>query len=98
MGNVKVEFDGHVFDSKRECSRYIQLRMLLVAGEITDLNLQVPYELNEGGTHSLKYVADFVYIRNGSEVIEDSKGYKTVVYKKKRKLMLKLYGIEILET
>ena len=97
-GNKKVDYDGYIFDSQKECARYLELKMLVAIGEVTDLKLQVPYELNEGGTHSYKYIADFVYMRGGKEVVEDVKGYKTVIYKKKKKLMLKIYGIEILET
>jgi hypothetical protein len=37
--------DGKVFDSKREAGRYEQLRLLEKAGEITNLRLQVPFEL-----------------------------------------------------
>ena len=96
--NVKVEFDGFIFDSIKERNRYIELRMLLTAGEVANLRLQVAYELNEGGSHSLKYVADFVYLRNGQEIVEDVKGFRTAVYRKKRRLMLQIYGIEILET
>ena len=96
--NVKVEFDGFIFDSIKERNRYIDLRMLRTIGEITNLRLQVAYELNEGGSHSLEYVADFVYIRNGQEIVEDVKGYRTQVYRKKRRLMLQIFGIEILET
>ena len=97
--SVKVEFDGKVFDSQKECSRYIALRALLKAGEIKDLQCQVEFELNEGGSHSVKYVADFVYFltKTGEMVVEDVKGFKTVVYKKKRKLMLEQYKIEIKE-
>ena len=96
--NVKVEFDGITFDSQKEANRYVNLRMLHKAGLIQDLRLQKEYELNEGGSYSLKYVADFVYIRDGREIVEDVKGFKTAVYKKKRALMLKVHGIEILET
>lgn len=95
--NVKVELDGHVFDSIKECNVYIQLRMLLRANEITDLRLQVPYELNEGGSHSLKYIADFEYIENGIKKTVDAKGFKTVSYKKKKRLMQKVHGISIIE-
>lgn len=98
-GNKGVEFDGKKFDSKRECARYIHLRVLLKQGLISDLRLQVPYELNEGGTHSLKYLADFVYKdETGKEVVNDSKGCRTAVYKKKKRLMKQIYNIEILET
>ena len=96
--NVKIEFDGFIFDSLKERNRYVELRMLQTAGEITNLALQVPYELNEGGSHSLKYEADFVYLRKGIEIVEDVKGFRTAVYRKKRRLMLQIFGIKILET
>lgn len=44
------------------------------------------------------YTADFVYIRNGKTVVEDCKGFRTDVYKIKRKLMLWVHGIRIYET
>ena len=96
--NIRVELDGHKFDSKKEANRYIALQMLQTAGEISNLRLQVPYELNEGGSHSLKYVADFVYLKNGVEIVEDVKGFRTAVYLKKKKLMKKLHRIYIFES
>ena len=98
--NEKVEWGGEVFDSKREYSRYRDLLLLVKAGEITLPKRQVVYELNEGGTHSYKYVADFVYIevKTGKTTVEDCKGFRTREYKKKRKLMKKIYNIIILET
>ena len=95
--NVKVEFDGKIFDSQKECNVYVGLRMRLIAGEINNLQLQVPYSLNEGGTFSYTYIADFQYIENGKIIVSDCKGFLTNVYKKKAKLMLKIYGITILE-
>ena len=44
------------------------------------------------------YVADFVYVRDGETVVEDSKGFRTADYKIKRKLMLWVHGIRIKET
>ena len=43
------------------------------------------------------YYADFVYTKNGREVVEDTKGMRTEVYKIKKKLMLQVYGIRIKE-
>lgn len=43
------------------------------------------------------YIADFVYRQGGELVVEDSKGFRTEVYKIKRKLMLYIYGIRIRE-
>ena len=42
---TKVEIDGHKFDSKHEANRYLELKLLERAGEISDLRLQVEYEL-----------------------------------------------------
>jgi hypothetical protein len=99
FNNNKVEYDGHVFDSNKEYMRYHELLLLQKAGEIGQLRLQVPYELNEGGTHSYKYIADFVYIdRIKGKVVEDTKGFLTKEYKKKRRLMKKLFNIKIKET
>lgn len=46
----------------------------------------------------VKYVADFVYVSGGHEVVEDVKGMRTREYIIKRKLMLWVHGIRILET
>lgn len=46
----------------------------------------------------LSYVADFVYTEDRKRIVEDSKGFKTPEYKIKRKLMLWIHGIRILET
>ena len=45
------------------------------------------------------YVADFVYYdKNGRLVVEDFKGFKTDLYKLKKKLMKYIYNIDIKET
>lgn len=43
------------------------------------------------------YLADFVYIRDGEVIVEDTKGIRTKDYIIKRKLMLYLLGIRIQE-
>lgn len=105
-GNQKVTYDGIKFDSKRECARYQQLKLLERVGKISDLRLQVPFVLAARvkysnalkATPAMKYVADFVYLdENGQPVVEDSKGFKTPEYKIKRHLMLDRHGIEVRE-
>lgn len=102
--NKKTECDGIMFDSKREAARYRELKILLTVGEISDLRLQVPYELvpafkvGSKTFRAIKYVADFVYRdKNGNEVVEDSKGMRTDVYKLKKKLMAYIHHIVIQE-
>lgn len=102
--NIRIEVDGLKFDSKKEYKRYTELKLLERGGLISDLRLQVPFELvpaQPGGLRSerpLTYVADFVYYdkEKGLQVIEDTKGVKTDLYIVKRKLM-KLAGHEIVE-
>lgn len=99
-GNVKTEVDGIVFASAKEAARYVQLRYLLNAKLISDLELQVEFELNEGGTHSLIYRCDFCYMENGELVVEDVKSpftAKMATYKKKKRLMWEQHGIKIKE-
>lgn len=43
------------------------------------------------------YIADFVYVKDGERIVEDTKGMRTPDYIIKRKLMLKVYGIRIHE-
>lgn len=43
--NHKVKIDGEVFDSKREARRYSELKLLQLAGKITNLERQVKYVL-----------------------------------------------------
>lgn len=95
-GNKKTEVEGMKFDSKKEAKRYKELRLLLKSGEIGFLARQVQYELNEGGSHSLIYIADFQYTtKEGELIVEDVKGVLTREFKKKRMLMKKIHGIDI---
>ena len=102
--NKKTCVGNKVFDSKKEAARYVELQALLKAGEISDLQLQVPYELMpsfklDGETYrGIKYVADFVYKdKQGNTIVEDAKGMRTEVYKMKRKLMAYVHKIKIKE-
>lgn len=104
MGNVKTVQDGQVFDSGQESRRYTELKLLEKAGEITNLRTQVKYKLipkqdKPGGGYErpVTYTADFVYFKNGHEVVEDSKGHRTQQYVIRRKLMLWVHGIQVQE-
>lgn len=103
-GNRKVIRDGIEFDSVKECQRYCELKLMQRAGLISDLQLQVPFELiptqridGKVVERAVNYVADFVYQQDGVQVVEDTKGYKTPEYIIKRKLMLWVHGIRIKE-
>lgn len=97
-GNKKVEVDGIKFDSKKEAKRYGELKWLAETGQISELELQKSFRLEVNNYLIAHYRADFVYYECGKRIIEDCKGFRTPVYKLKKKLMLAIYGIEIRET
>ena len=100
----KTVVDGIQFDSAREAKRYTRLRALEDEGKIQHLRLQVPFELVpsfecDGVKYrEMRYVADFVYVRDGKVVVEDCKGFKTPEYKLKKKLMAYVNHINIYES
>ena len=79
--------------------------MLLKAKEIQNLRRQVSYEIipaqiSPSGKKErpTKYLADFVYeTKDGKTIVEDVKGAVTPEYRLKRKLLLHVHGIEIME-
>lgn len=102
-GNKKTVVDGITFDSIKESERYFFLKH---DKNIRNLKLQPKFELHEAfevdtlqsdGTikktreRAICYVADFEYDEGDWHVVEDVKGWKTQVYKLKRKLFIKKY-------
>lgn len=104
--NKKILVDNIVFASKKEAKRYNELKMLEKAHIISNLELQKTFELqpkyvNCIGQHirAITYVADFYYFDNEKQqyVIEDTKGFRTEVYKIKKKLFEYKYDMIIKE-
>lgn len=123
--NKKVQIDGMWFDSKKEGNYYLYLKQLQEHGLISQLQMQVPFELLpavkdtrvkvkhlKSGDKEVKaeyvkqrptyYFADFVYIntKTGQREVVDVKSAATRkkdAYILKRKMMLALKGIEIVE-
>lgn len=102
--NKKVLYKGTVYQSTDELKRWLQLQALEREGKITELRRQVRYPLlpAQDGRYRHErpcvYNADFVYKKDGEEIVEDCKGARTPEYVLKRKLMLYLHGISIKET
>jgi hypothetical protein len=87
------------FASKKEATRFQELKLLEKSGEIRGLECQVRFPLKVNNQLVCTFVADFCYrLKNAAMVTEDVKGVRTPVYKLKAKLMKAIYGITILET
>lgn len=92
--NEKIMYQGEEFDSKKEFEYYLILKDREKRKEITQLSRQVPFEIQpdfvtpEGKKiRAILYYADFVYYENGIMHIIDVKGFRTEVYKLKKKLL-----------
>ena len=86
----KIEVDGFRFDSKKEAARYGELKLLQMAGEISDLKVHPKYKLEIDGQKICEYWADFEYLAKDDDgllirqdysgfwrlVVEDVKGMK----------------------
>ena len=90
--NTPTHVDGWRFDSKREATRYSDLKMLKEFGEIEFFLRQVPFHL----PGNIKYIVDFViFWKDGRVTFEDVKGMETDTFKLKKKLVEDVYPVEI---
>lgn len=101
--NVKTVVDGITFASAKEARRYGELKLLEKSGRISGLELQPSFRLHVNNCLICTYKADFRYVidapyASGQVVVEDVKGMKTPVYRLKKKLMLAVHGISVVET
>jgi hypothetical protein len=105
FNNVKVEIDGHTFDSIKEGEFYGSLKIKKQAGLIKDFKLQVQYDIKVNNIHIAYYYLDFLIENNdGSFEYIDIKGkdsksnkfIKTSVFALKKRLVEAIYNIKIL--
>jgi hypothetical protein len=94
----RKEVNGLWFDSTREARRWQDLELMQRAGRISDLRRQVPFPITVNGKLITVYNADFCYLQDGNEVVEDAKGWRSEIYILKRKLVSAVYGFQIKET
>ena len=94
----KTVVDGITFDSKKESEYYCELKLRVQAGEIESFDLQPAFILQEGfkcngkSIRPITYKGDFqINHKDGSIEIVDTKGFRTEVYKIKKKLFLRRY-------
>lgn len=93
-----TEIDGVRFASKREASRYVELKLMQQQGVIERLELQPVYQISINGRPVCKAIMDFRYFCRARQrhVVEDVKGVDTPVSKLKRKMVeAQYYPIKI---
>lgn len=94
--NRKVTYQGLTFDSKKEFEYYLILKDKEKRGLVFNIKRQVPLEIQPAFTdktgvkhRAIIYKADFVYTDRVSGKVKyiDVKGFRTEVYKLKKKLL-----------
>ena len=92
-GAEKTEWNGRVYDSKKEAKRAAALEQQEKFGIIKNLQKQVAFELQPGYTNKqgkkirpITYIADFVYQKDNTMYVEDTKGFRTKEYELKKKI------------
>jgi len=97
---IRTAVDGIMFDSKKESERYKYLKQRLNDGIIQDLKLQPKFDCIINGKKVCTYKADFEYLlvdeigpqgQISYYVVEDVKGFKTPMYRLKKKMVEALY-------
>lgn len=84
LGNKKTVVDGIEFDSEKEAQRYCELKLLLRAGQIEDLQLQKEFELIPAQYETYaRYGKTGKRLKDGKRCTEQSCVYKAdfVYYK-----------------
>lgn len=100
FGNKRTPFNGKRYDSQREANVACKLQALHKAGQILDYEEQRRLVLvpGNGKLRPIVYVADFYYVDlDGTPHVLDAKGFKTQVYRLKKRLAALLLRIEIEE-
>lgn len=87
------------YASKHEAKVAADLQALSDRRIIQDLKEQVRFVLvpGDGKLRPIVYVADFTWRENGAQVVGDAKGFKTPVYRLKKRMMKLLLGIDVRE-
>jgi len=95
-GNIRNEYNGRVYHSKKEANYAAELDLLKKAGQIADWKPQVRIPLDVNGFHICNYYIDFEVSHNDetTEYVE-VKGFQTDVWRMKWKLLEALYDEKV---
>lgn len=86
--NVKQEYNGLRYDSKKEAARAAELDVLVKAKEIKKWERQITLPLFFNGYKICGYRIDFViWDKNNTIILEEVKGFETDVWRLKKKIL-----------
>jgi hypothetical protein len=90
--------DGTISDSRKEARIDAQMMLLKNSKNVASVKRKRKFPLVVRDKLICTYICDWEVIYcNGRQEVYDAKGFKTSVYRLKKKLMEALYGITIIE-
>lgn len=99
--NQITEYGGHKYHSKKEAAYAQELDWKVKMKEVVKWERQVAMQINFAGIKVTTYICDFVVTYHDRVEYVDVKGYKKGaaydIFRIKKKLVLAVYGIEIIE-
>jgi hypothetical protein len=91
-GAKRTEFDGYKYDSKFEASVAQDLTLRVKAKDIKSFDRQTTLRLDVNGVHICNYKIDFVVHHNdGTQEFLEAKGFETMLWRVKWKLLEALH-------
>lgn len=91
---IRTEVSGVSFSSKKEAKHYQELLLAQKSGDLLFFLRQTPFHLPGG----VRYIVDFVeFWKDGEVRFVDVKGFKTAMYRVKKKLVEASYPIQVME-
>lgn len=94
---TKTVYNGIKYDSKKEAAYAKELDLLLNYGEVLEIERQVPFVITINEKKICTYKLDFKVTYADRIEYVDVKGFKTSIYRLKKKMVEAYYGIEITE-
>ena len=86
-------YNGRTYHSKKEAGRAQELDLLIKAKDIKGWEPQYKIDIKVNGYHICNYYIDFrIFENDGTETLEEVKGFETDIWRLKWKLTEALYG------
>lgn len=96
-GSTATVVDGIRFSSKKEAKRYGELKLLQERGEVLWFIMQAPFRLPGGTVYRADFLVVWSDVLHKHVTVEDVKGFKTPIYRLKKREVEHQYGITITE-
>lgn len=97
-GNCKTAYKGVTYMSKKEANYAMALDAMKKRGDIISYTCQVPFQITINNIKCFKYLLDFeVKYSDGHIEYVDVKGFRTKIYRLKKKCVEAQYSIKITE-